>query len=677
MRHTVKVLLMTCLAIPLVASSHTSVAHAEGQGLDFSGTFNYTVDPVAGVVHVAAELDLANNDPTAREQRICYYGFSLAVPLNATRFANASTNPAYGAPRPESFDVALRPPDSGGDYQLAEILLQGCIRFGQSGIHTSLSYDFPGGAPRSPGSERMNASLISFPALGIGRPTNVTIRVVLPPGYSVATLDSPWVRTTEGNQTIYTLPAPSDPDTVGAFVAARNDSELVSTPLTTEGGPSFDVRAWPDDPVWGAFVTDHVTTGVPTLEELVGEGWPVEESVTLTESVSPAAYGYAGWFNTGNSTIELGEALDERVVLHELTHAWFNDDWFAERWLTEGFAEVYANLAAVETGSEPTPPTPISLADPSLLPLAEWADAAEASDTDRFAYDASYWLVQQIVDEIGVEKMRLVIDRIASDSGAYSNTDGDNWNDNTGWKRFLDLVELVGGSTTATDLMVDYVAPTTATAAAQLDERAAAQDVYSTLVEHSGDWSAPSTVTGPMERWDFDKATTEMALAEDVLTVRAQLELALAPLDMAVPQHLRAAYEDGDDLAGTADEMRAHLAAAIVLAEASAAESGSHGIFGTIGLVGDDLAGTLDKARAAFDTGDLDVATSRATDVIDAVETETTDGLQRTGAAVLAILLLAAVWMVATRLRRKPTPQTDAPSPTTDEHLDDLAPEPS
>ena len=645
------------LAVPVVAAQAPAVAYAT-EGLDFSGTFTYTVDPAAGLVRVSAELDLANNDPSFSDTRDCYFGFALAVPLTATNFTNISTNPEYKRTGPEQKEVTLTPLPDSDSYQKASVFFQGCMQFGAAGNHTSLAFEFSASPPRSVSRERMNTALVGFDAIGLGRPAGVTVRVIVPSSFTVDTLESPWQRSTEGTQTVFTLPAPSNPETVGTFVAARQDSELVTTRVVTEGDRKFDVRAWPDDPGWGEFVADHVTTGMPVLEALVGEEWPVGKAVSLTESASPAAYGYAGWFNTGNSTIELGETLDERVVLHELTHAWFNDDWFAERWLTEGFAEVYANLAAVETGSEPTPPNPISLADPSLLPLAEWADAAEASDTDRFAYDATYWLVQQIVDEIGLEKMRLVIDRIASDSGAYSNTDGDAWNDDTGWKRFLDLVELVGGSTTAAELMVDYVVPTTATV--QLEARAAAQAAYSTLLEHSGDWSAPSTVTGPMERWDFDKATTQMGLAEGVLDVRTQLELALAPLSMEVPQHLRDAYETGDDLAGTADEMRAHLAAAIVLAEASAAESGSHGIFGTIGLLGDDLSGTMDEARAAFDTGDLDVATSRATDVIDAVETETTDGLQRTGAAVLAILLLTAIWMVATSRRRKPAP----PPPT-------------
>ena len=245
MRHMVRLLVMACIAVPLVATSQVAVVHAS-EGLDFSGTFNYAVDVATGIVHVSADLTMANNDVSTRESRDCYYGFTIPVPLTAKWFTNTSSNPAYGYP--DSFDVALHPADNGSGYQLADIVMQGCIGFERPSVHSTIAYQFSFSAPRSLGSERLNPSLISFPVPGVGRPSNVTIQVTFPSTYTAENLDSPWKSTTNGGQTTFTLPAPSDPDDAGAFVIARNDAELATTPVVTETDRTFDVRAWPDDP---------------------------------------------------------------------------------------------------------------------------------------------------------------------------------------------------------------------------------------------------------------------------------------------------------------------------------------------------------------------------------------------------------------------------------------------
>lgn len=45
----------------------------------------------------------------------------------------------------------------------------------------------------------------------------------------------------------------------------------------------------------------------------------------IIETSTPHLYGYGGWYPSGANVIEMGDALDLRFLLHELSHAWFNE----------------------------------------------------------------------------------------------------------------------------------------------------------------------------------------------------------------------------------------------------------------------------------------------------------------------------------------------------------------
>ena len=73
----------------------------------------------------------------------------------------------------------------------------------------------------------------------------------------------------------------------------------------------------------------------------------------MIESNTPYLYGYAGWFEPVNDVIEIGDELDQIVILHELTHRWFNDQMFSTRWINEGLAEELAAQAMAELDGDP------------------------------------------------------------------------------------------------------------------------------------------------------------------------------------------------------------------------------------------------------------------------------------------------------------------------------------
>ncbi len=132
---------------------------------------------------------------------------------------------------------------------------------------------------------------------------------------------------------------------------------------------------WPDDPEWVDFAEEQVSDGVPVLEELIGIDWPAKNTIDVVETASPYLYGYAGWYMPVESVIEVGDELDQHVMLHELAHLWFNDRLFEGRWINEAFADVLAagrrsGSSAVRSPSR----SAIKPDDPGRLKLNDWSN---------------------------------------------------------------------------------------------------------------------------------------------------------------------------------------------------------------------------------------------------------------------------------------------------------------
>ena len=106
--------------------------------------------------------------------------------------------------------------------------------------------------------------------------------------------------------------------------------------------PSIVVMAWPEDEQWDDTVRDTLRTSMPELRELIGLDWPVAHDLNVRERFTPSLEGYAGLFFNDSQRIDVSEDLEPVVIVHEASHAWFNDSLFVERWIYEGLAEEYA-----------------------------------------------------------------------------------------------------------------------------------------------------------------------------------------------------------------------------------------------------------------------------------------------------------------------------------------------
>lgn len=579
------------------------------QGLRWETTATYTFDSPAGVVRALIEADLRNELQNERNGNVISQPYFSGVTLPVANDAANVVATGDGTP----LGVELSPSES-GEYQLAEIDFADNLFSGDT-VHLVVTYDLTGAPPRSETTERINPAYASFLAYGIGDPGLTTVRVIIPENFEFESFGDDAVESVESGFRVLTASNIEDPSAWTMFVSARNDEALVST-TGTAGDIVFDVRAWPNDPEWATFASSTITSGLPVMEDLIGLPWPIDHPLEVRETITPYLYGYAGWFDGATGDIEVGEALDPEVMLHELSHAWFNNDLFADRWVNEGLAQAYSNRVLGATGGTPNEPPPVDTGAAGFVPLDQWGDLNLASEVDdareEYGYNASWYVIDALVDEIGEEKMAAIFSAAKLNQNAYPGdveTSGPTL-DAEDWHTLLDLAEELGGSTAFEPLLRSYVSEPGDIPL--LDERATARTAFDALEAAGGSWKAPSGVRRSMGEWSFAEATEEMAAATGVLASRDDVARKAADLGLDPPGGLESAYETAgwrnetlDALAEvSADLDEQHLALADLF-EIDGALEDAESQLAEMDLAA-DLGSHADPARDAFEAGNLE-----------------------------------------------------------------------
>lgn len=635
----------------IAAPAATATVHADAD-LEESTTSTYTIDPAAGVVRVSVEVAVTNRVPDRTEGNTIFSRYYTGYRLPASA---ASANAAAVDDAGRVLAVTSSPTPDAPDYLLYDIEFAESLFFGQTARFT-FTYDIVGLPPRSENGTRVNRAYYGFDAFGSGDSGLVNLRVVVPEGFVVDLLGDPVTEQRVDGATIYSADAIADPDSFSVVVSARNDEALDRTEVTL-GANLFAVASWPGDSDWQTFVTAQIQTGVPVLVDLVGRPWPIDDTVDVVESYTPYLYGYGGWFSADDRLIEVGEDLDQEVVLHELSHAWFNDQWFADRWLNEGMAQVYSNRAVAALGGTAVEPDPIDPADSAFVELNNWGDASfDGSDDEAretFGYNAAFDVVEQIVDEVGDDAMRDIFDAVADDTIAYrGDLPAEPAADTADWRRFLDLVEELGDSATARDLFEQYVVD--AGDAPLLDTRDTARDRYAELVADGDGWAAPVVVRQLLGEWRFDQAQAAIDEATDALTLRDTMVDKAAALGIGYPAGFEADYEAVDDSFDAVDDaLGEQIDTFDAVRSAVDADARDDGFFESIGLWGTDVPALVDEAKTAAAVGDHDTARAAARDAVDTIDTASDVGTKRFALAVGALVGIVLIVMLLVVVRRR------------------------
>ena len=667
------ILLATLLAIALGASpAAVRTAFAAGT-LRLQADAIYTLDPEAGRVQVEIDVRATNLKPNTASFIYFYRetGFALQPEASSIRAADSRG--------PISITTRKR-----------ELYIEAVVRFRADLLYQrttsfTIRYDLLGGAPRSASPIRVGQAFATFGVWAWGDPGRSTVEVRTPPGFENR-LDGDSmavVPDTSGQTLRATNP---DPETFYAIISSENRAAYGQTRISLAGGVEIVVQAWPEDDAWDETVTETLRAGMPELRALIGLDWPVLHDLQVRERYTPALEGYAGVFFTEEQRIDVSEDLDPVVIVHEASHAWFNGDLFVERWIYEGLAEEYAWRVLTAIGGDPGPaaerPDP---ADPGRLALVAWTFPEvirdqRTDDRERYGYGAAFWVMHQIVDSAGVERMRAAFAAADANETAYVGAGPpETVAAPDDWRRLLDLVEPIDAPDAVDVEVAIRELAITKVDARGLESRGPARERYRALLEAGDGWLPPWYVRRQMGTWTFVGATKAIDEATAVLALRDQVGAAADATGLEPDDALRVAYEGTQDRFDGATEIaNDQLAALAAVAEAKAKLEATPDLIAQVGLLGETPAVPYEAARIAFEAGQLEQALASAAAASAIITGASVIGQQRllvvVGVATAVLLLLALLAVLLRRRGRRPAP---VPEPARSEPYATLAADPA
>ena len=539
LRRRLAAIVITAAALaPLLtlASVATAPVALGADGLQFRTASRYVLVPERGVVRVTIDVTLGNLQPdTVRgtvRTRYYYDRISFAAQDESSHLVATDGGRRLTATKSEQ-----------QGFDLVTVRLASNLYYRQTQTFR-ITYDLPGSKPRSDSDIRVGRAFASFYAWSSG--DGGTVRIEIPAGFDVDTYGDDVRTTRSGGRTILTATVnATDRWYVGVY--ADNPKNLAARELDLPNRESIVVRSWPEDKAWADHVSALLTTALPALEDLLGLPWPVLGDLEVSEVHTPTLEGYAGIYDVTNDEIVITEDLDDLVIVHEASHAWFNTRLFDERWANEGLADLYASLALEDAGQEQEHAPDVSRTAKAAFPLLDWGPPGriddEATDArEDYGYDASWRLLERLHTEIGDDGMRAVIRAAEAETIPYVGVgEPERLSGDADWHRFLDLLEEVGGSKMATDLFTTWVVEPTEQSA--LQARASVRQAYASLVDEGNGWLPPILVRSPMATWDWATARVRMADARAVLALRDRLASEASAAGLTAPTGVETLYE--------------------------------------------------------------------------------------------------------------------------------------
>lgn len=644
------------VAVTLMAAALTTTPAQAVEGMEVEAATTYRVDAAKGTVRVQVTAHVTNTLPSQTSGAYIntpyfdYFVVPVVGPVKAVR-ANSSVGG----------ELSVRVEEERGATFLLVDLSPNLV-YGTPQTIT-LDFELPGQPPRSKTVTRVNPGFAGWFVAGLGDPGNIDITIDVPKSFQLSASRSirPKAESRGGRQ-VYRLTGLKDPAKALFFASASNDSRL-SVRRLEAAGTRVTIKAWPDDQRWQRFAANWVRRGLPVLEDLVGLESP-RDRLTVLESSRTYHVGYAGAYVPELGIVEVGDLLDESVMLHELTHMWFNDDLFTQRWITEGLAEEFTNRALPKLGEKARPPKPLPANRRDATPLNEW-EAPRPLDPTRAriegdAYNDSYAVVHEITEEIGIDGLRKVLAAAADGRPAYALDSSDPGETTVrDWRYFYDLAELVGGSEKVEELFNEHVLDDYERSL--LRARAGARRKLDKLTAASDGWRPPLQLRQAMGAWSFS-GTFMFDEAEELLKRAQNVVEDFAAAGIDAERRLQTEYESAASYRALGETLDEYEQAAAEIA-AVAQRAATAGPLARVGLLGADL--SLDEAEHAVDEGDLDEVAPLLQQTADEIDGATERGIWILVAAALLCGVAGAhvLRRRASRRRAEPVGSADGSAP--------------
>ena len=422
-----------------------------------SAATTYQVVPGKGYVAVTVVQKITNHTPSSSTAYDCsirgvdpYYG-----PYEIKRTCHTTTRYYYyqwsvvteaGATNVQAKvtggTATLKKGKKNADYQTWLIGIPKTFN-GQSRTIT-VTYRLPGKPPRSADSTRINGAYLSF--YGIAQYSDdSSVKVLVPTAFDTTTDGGPISYSSDrGGYRVYTSGKVVDPGAWYVGINATNDAGRVHASVTSDDGRPIEIEGWPGDKAWMTAVHDEAAGSISALEDLIGQPLPGNGPVRIDE-VSGGELGdaYIGAYDKDARLATVSEDYTQAgTVAHELSHVWFNDDLFAARWLSEGYASwaeraVGTNTTDCVPGAYPGTGKP----DLELWRFADPRATQEQLDIVDYEYDAACKIVTDTVRKIGTDRMRDVLGVLLSEEAAYPGTKDARIGGRVDWRQWLDAVD--------------------------------------------------------------------------------------------------------------------------------------------------------------------------------------------------------------------------------------------
>ncbi len=666
------------VAAPEATAAVAVPVAADDPDADTRADYRYRPDLDRGVVAVEIEVVVTADKPNVPTAdgvfQYFFERYGLLIPPEAEELTVTDASGVALTQERESLD----------DFtDLLTVEFRRNIFYRQSAVFT-VAFELPTGPAGSTSIVRVNAAHASFEAWVSPNLEEATLTVDLPTGFEDRGDGLVPFRLEPGDdggsqlvldeldpEEFYTLVSLGDEDRLDVL-----DIDLATVFLDSDVTGTIRVESWPGDVGWTEHVEDGIADGLPALQELVGLPWPIEGELVITESFSPVLYGYAGWYDRANDVIEVSDERDDLLLYHELSHVWFNDSLFLDRWVNEGLAELYAAETAGALGAGRPEPEPTSRTDEGAIPLDEF-DGLLTPTEEAWGYRASWTLIEAVADEIGMEGMAQILEAADGREVAYvGDVEPERYPARPDWRRLLDLAENIQGVDEGplADLFQTWVVEDVGPGADQdderFDQRADARATYLELVETGDGWAVPYGVRRRLTGWDFERAQSLMAETRTALDRRDDLEDLLAPTGAALPAELETTFEaSDDDLEAFSTDLADVREAGVEVREAHDLLADDRSILERVGLLGADPERDQDLAVAALSEGRLADATAAANEVDARIAAASGQGTLRVALAalLLATVLAGGAFLLVARRRRvrgEPIPAPGAGSPT-------------
>ena len=503
----------------------------------------------------------------------------------------------------------------------------------------------------------------TFPAWAAGSEPGGSVTITIPESFDLGVFpdDVPAGNAAGRGRTSYRW-SDVDPLMFGYYatadlaVVSLDYFTLVSTTSTVgEVEVSISVRAWQEDAAWGRRVSDRLTRALPILSELIGMPYIGHDELAVRETTSRSIGGYAGVFqgNVVRDEIQIAFDATDAVTVHEAAHAWFDESISFQRWINEGFASYYAELAAIELDLDGEQVELTPDIEQFEIDLHAWGASGQEDEwTDLYGYGASLAAARQIAERAGQQGLADVWTAMADRDWAYQPFDPragappESWPSQSGDSTyFLDMLEERTGKEYG-DIFVEWVF--SEDESALLEERSGVRAEYARLREVLAGWAVPATLRRKLDGWQFASAAGDIRQAREALMLWSGASNAATTLGLASPRGVRDSFETGN--LGEARSLAQRASDSLhAIGDATLAEA--HGsALDWLGSFERNLSADLTAARGLYERGDYPAAAELAGQVAEARRGADEIGIVRLGFA--SSLLTAGAWAARRRRRR-------------------------